>query len=370
MKRVGFIFGTRPEAIKCVPVILEARKQGLETKVIFTGQHLEMALPILNFFDINIDINLNIMKPNQTLVDVSVNLLNKLDEYKSEVDSCDVILVQGDTTSAFIGGYYCFLNQIPVGHIEAGLRTNNLKSPFPEEGNRQLLSKISNYHFAPTPSAFEDLKAEGITTNIYQVGNTGIDTLLATKERLSNDFADAILEKNLIDKNKEYVLVTGHRRENLGQGFKDICYSIKTLAKKYTDLNFIYPVHMNPKVRNIVNAELSGLENVKLIEPLDYIPFVSMMSGAKIIMTDSGGIQEEAPSFKKPIVVMRDTTERPEGVSLGIAKLCGTNPEKIIEAFDYYFANGFDENISNPYGDGKTSERIITTLINKHQRTR
>jgi len=370
MKRVGFIFGTRPEAIKCVPVILEARKQGLETKVIFTGQHLEMAMPILNFFDIHIDINLNIMKPNQTLVDVSVNLLTKLSEYKNEINSCDVILVQGDTTSAFIGGYYCFLNQIPVGHIEAGLRTNNLASPFPEEGNRQLLSKISNFHFAPTPSAYRDLLAEGISKNVFEVGNTGIDTLLATSERISSDFAKDVLEKNFIEQDKEYVLVTGHRRENLGNGFQDICAGLRTLADKYKNLNFIYPVHMNPNVRNVVNAELKGISNIKLIEPLDYIPFVSMMSGARVIMTDSGGIQEEAPSFKKPIIVMRDTTERPEGVELGIAKLCGTNPEKIIKAFDYFYENGFDDNIANPYGDGKASEKIINILINKHQRMR
>ena len=332
MKKIGFIFGTRPEVIKCIPLIIEAKNKGLETLVVFTGQHKEMALPLFDLFGIKADIELEIMSGSQGLALMSAKLLCDLQEHEASLKECDVVMVQGDTTSAFVGGYFCFLNQIKIAHIEAGLRTNNLSSPFPEEGNRQLLSRICNYHFTPTLSASNDLKLEGVSLEaIHNVGNTGIDMLEIMKEQISErQYAD-ILERNNISTKKEFVLITGHRRENFGAGLESICSTLNELAVRYPDLNFIYPVHLNPNVKNIVEGRLSGYENIHLIAPLDYISFVSLMAKARIIMTDSGGIQEEAPSFKKPLIVMRETTERPEGVKLGIARLCGTDKDKIIK---------------------------------------
>lgn len=368
MKQISVIFGTRPEVIKCIPVILEAKNRGIQVKVIFTGQHREMALPLLNFFGIDIDINLDVMQPNQTLAGLSSRLLEQLEKHQEVIKASDVILVQGDTTSAFIGSYFGFLNKVPVGHIEAGLRTYNLQSPFPEEANRQLIGRFANFHFAPTKLATETLLQEAIAQDsVFNVGNTGIDTLLKVKERLDQD-QDLVTEmaRGLeIDLNRKIILVTAHRRENFGEGFDNICKAIRTIALKYPDIQIIYPVHLNPNVSDVVYKQLIQIENVRLIKPLDYITFVFLMSKATLILTDSGGVQEEAPSFCKPVVVMRNTTERMEGVQAGFSRLSGTSATKIVQDACELLDSGTTPQGENPYGDGKTSERIINVLIQK-----
>jgi len=384
MKKILIVFGTRPEAIKMAPVVNElVRSEGFkskmwEVKVCVTAQHREMLDQVLEIFDIKPDYDLNIMKPNQDLYNITSNILlgmkKVLDDFKP-----DLVLVHGDTTTTFATTLAAFYKKIDVGHVEAGLRTGNIYSPWPEEVNRKLTGALARYHFAPTKTAKENLLKEGIKEeNIIVTGNTVIDALFLALEKIKND---KNLEKEIINKinsqftsyhsplTSHFILITGHRRENFGQGFINICEAIKDLAIKYPKINFIYPVHLNPNVRKPVNEILSDLENVFLIEPLDYLPFVYLMSKSYLILTDSGGIQEEAPSLGKPVFVMRDTTERPEAVEAGTVKLVGTDKEKIIKEVEKLLnnRNEYDKmsKAHNPYGDGKASERIVKFLKEK-----
>ena len=361
--KIIILFGTRPETIKCAPLILEGKRKGLEVKVVFTGQHKEMALPLLDFFKIEPDIHLNLMRKNQSLSELSALALTELEKYQ-ELKDADAIVVQGDTTSAFIGGYWGFLNKIPVVHLEAGLRTYDLKAPFPEEGNRQLLSRIASLHLAPTSMAQTYLEQERVQGTIATIGNTGIDSLKIVIEELKKtqqSFIPSHIQNFLGE--KKLCLITGHRRENFGDGFKNISQALTALAKSYPDIAFVYPVHLNPEVQKIVLPMLGNISNILLAPPVDYIPFIALMQRADIILTDSGGVQEEAPSLRKPVIVMREVTERPEGVEAGFAKLVGTDPQKIEEAFRQALKFGCQGKGENPYGDGKASERAIDIIL-------
>lgn len=360
--RVTTFFGTRPETIKVSPFIQEGLRLGHEVKIIFTGQHREMALPLLDFFNLKPDVDLNVMRPDQTLTSLSSLILSALDEIPGIRDT-DAFLVQGDTTTAFIGAYWAFLNKIPVIHLEAGLRTYNLDAPFPEEGNRQLISRIARVHFAPTPEALTLLAKEGIVSHAHMIGNTGIDTLRLVSEKLSPE----ILPHELIEfiGDKKLILITGHRRENFGRGMKDIARAIKELASELPEVRFIYPVHLNPNVKDVMSEELSGIKNLLLWRPLEYLPFISLMKKASVILTDSGGIQEEAPTLRTPVVVMRESTERPEGVRQGFSILTGTSPEKIKAAVKASLDNGCRGTGPNPYGDGYSSQKAWKILTQK-----
>lgn len=353
------LFGTRPETIKMAPLIKEGRDQGHEVDVIFTGQHREMALPLLNFFGIRPDVDLNVMKPNQDLSSLSANLLKTLDDHP-RLKHTDALVVQGDTTSAYVGAYWAFLNKIPVVHLEAGLRTNNIHSPFPEEANRQLISRLAHTHLAPTEQALASLKQEGILKNIHVIGNTGLDALRIVGENLTGkELPDEI--QNFVGKDK-MVLITSHRRENFGDGMKQIALALKTLSKNLPHVKFIYPVHLNPNVLSVMEEELKNLPNIMLTKPMDYLPFVALMKRADVILTDSGGIQEEAPTFNIPVIVMRESTERPEGVSRGYSTLVGTNPTKICEAVEKALHLGCQGLGGNPYGDGHSSKKAWEIL--------
>lgn len=357
--KITTLFGTRPETIKMSPFIQEGRRLGHEVKVIFTGQHREMALPLLKFFDITPDADLNLMRPNQTLSSLSSFLLKKLDETPGIKDS-DAIVVQGDTTSAFVGAYWAFLNRIPVIHLEAGLRTYDLGAPFPEEANRQLISRISRVHLAPTPDALACIHKEGITQHVHMIGNTGIDALRIVSDKIDETHLPLELRHFLGD--NKLILVTGHRRENFGDGMKKIAFALKTLALEMPDVKIIYPVHLNPNVKDVMTAELQDIANLMLIPPMDYLPFTALMKRASVILTDSGGIQEEAPTLRVPVVVMRESTERPEGVQQGFATLTGTDPYKIMSAVRNALKNGCQGIGPNPYGDGHSSERAWNIL--------
>jgi UDP-N-acetylglucosamine 2-epimerase (non-hydrolysing) len=377
MKKILIVFGTRPEAIKMAPVIKELQKDKnkFKSKICVTAQHREMLDQVLEIFDIKPDYDLNIMKPNQDLYDTTSNILLKMKNVLNDFKP-DLILVHGDTTTTFATTLAAFYKKIDVGHVEAGLRTGNVYSPWPEEANRKLTGAVAKYHFAPTNTAKENLLKEGIKKeNIIVTGNTVIDALFLVLKKIKKD---KNLEKKIIKEinsktnsqfsilNSQFILITGHRRENFGQGFINICEAIKDLAIKYPKMNFIYPVHLNPNVRKPVNEILSSLKNVFLIEPLDYLPFVYLMSKSYLILTDSGGIQEEAPSLGKPVLVMREATERPEAVKAGTVKLVGTNKDKIIKEVSKLIENRDEyEKMSkaiNPYGDGNASERIIKFL--------
>ena len=353
------LFGTRPETIKFAPLIREGREQGHEVKVLFTGQHREMALPLLNFFGIKPDHDLNVMRPNQDLSSLSSLMLKLLDEHP-EMKNTDALMVQGDTTSAYVGAYWAFLNKIPVIHLEAGLRTNNIHSPFPEEANRQLISRIAKVHLAPTEHAINSLWREGIVKNTHVIGNTGIDALKIASEKVS----DRNLPIDIIDfiDDKRLVLITGHRRENFGDGMKQISIALKALSKSLPSVRFIYPLHMNPNVRDVMKKELDSLPNLLLTEPLPYLPFIALMKRASVILTDSGGIQEEAPTLRVPVVVMRDTTERPEGVRCGFSTLVGTDPKRICDAVMHALEHGCEGRGENPYGDGRSSQKAWNIL--------
>jgi UDP-N-acetylglucosamine 2-epimerase (non-hydrolysing) len=356
--RLTTLFGTRPETIKCAPLIREGLKRGHEVKIVFTGQHREMALPLLDFFGLKPDVDLNLMRPGQTLASLSGMMLNELDR-NSDLKNTDAVLVQGDTTSAFIGAYWSFLNRIPVIHLEAGLRTYNLDAPFPEEANRQLIGCIAALHLAPTTEAVDCLMSEKIPSNIiHKIGNTGIDALLEVLSRgsqMPRDVASFIGDSKM-------VLVTGHRRENFGEGFKNICTPIKLLSEDLPDHKFVYPVHLNPAVQEIVLPMLGNLPNVLLTKPADYLEFVALQKRASVILTDSGGVQEEAPSLRVPILVMRETTERPEGVKAGFAKLVGTDTNLIRLSVHSALSEGCQGVGVNPYGDGKSSQRAWDIL--------
>lgn len=378
MKKVMLVFGTRPEAIKMAPLVKEFQKypQHFKTIVCVTAQHREMLDQVLNLFDITPEYDLNIMKPGQSLYEVTCNILTGLKPVFEEVEP-DVVLVHGDTTTTLATSLAAFYQKIAVGHVEAGLRTNNIYSPWPEEGNRQVTGRLATYHFAPTEESGANLLNENVDTkNMIVTGNTVIDALLSVVSKIESDSALESQLKALIsskgyavNEDKKLVLVTGHRRENFGQGFLNICNALKELAQKFPESDIVYPVHLNPNVQKPVKEILSDVDNVFLIDPLDYEPFVYLMSKSYFILTDSGGIQEEAPSLGKPVLVMRDTTERPEAVKAGTVKLVGTDVHKILEECVALFEdNEAYETMSkshNPYGDGKACERIVTYLKGK-----
>lgn len=373
MAKVLLVFGTRPEAIKMCPLVLAMqRDKRIEPVVCVTGQHREMLDQVLAVFGIAPQHDLNIMKQGQDLTDVTTRILSGLREVIKQ-EKPDFLLVHGDTTTTLAASLAAFYQQVPVGHVEAGLRTGNIYSPWPEEGNRKLTAAIAQLHFAPTDWSRENLLRENIAKNtIHVTGNTVIDALGEVINRLKTnailrEAADARLPN--IAAGKKVVLVTGHRRENFGEGFENICKAIARIAER-KDVEVIYPVHLNPNVQEPVNRILSGYDNVHLIEPLDYMPFIHLMSRAHIILTDSGGIQEEAPSLGKPVLVMRDTTERPEAVKAGTVRLVGTCPATIVSGIlglldnpDDYMAMAYAH---NPYGDGKASQRIINVICAQH----
>lgn len=382
MKRIMLVFGTRPEAIKMAPLVKEFQKypECFETIVCVTGQHREMLDQVLHIFEITPDYDLNIMKQGQDLYDVTARVLTGMRDVLKETLP-DVLLVHGDTTTSTAAALAAFYQQIPVGHVEAGLRTHNIYSPWPEEMNRQITGRIATYHFAPTPLSRQNLLAEGVKEGqITVTGNTVIDALYMVVDKIKHDkLLDAelvALLKNTgydIDRlsdGKKLVLVTGHRRENFGDGFIHMCTAIKDLTQKYPDVDFVYPMHLNPNVRKpiheVFGKDLSNLGNMFFIEPLEYLSFVYLMEKSTIVLTDSGGIQEEAPGLGKPVLVMRDTTERPEALEAGTVKLVGTNYARIvhevsalIDKQDYYDQMS---KAVNPYGDGKACKRIIETL--------
>jgi len=366
MKKISVIFGTRPEAIKLAPVILAlGQRPEFACRVCVTAQHREMLDQVLKVFQIVPDSDLDLMQPDQSLADLTARATQALDRLLRQ-ERPDLVLVQGDTTTVFCAALAAFYNRIPVGHVEAGLRTRNLYSPWPEEANRLLTSHLAAIHFAPTEISRQNLLNEGIPAErIHVTGNTVIDALLNATDRIRKD---PDLERSLenqfpyLDPTRRLILVTGHRRENFGVGFERICQALGTLAGR-RDVQIVYPVHLNPHVREPVQRMLGGHSRVHLIGPLDYLPFVYLMNRACLILTDSGGVQEEAPSLGKPVLVMRETTERPEALDAGTAKLVGTDPELICsEAENLLNSPAAYEAMSrahNPYGDGRTAERII-----------
>lgn len=373
MKKVLLVFGTRPEAIKMAPlaIALKALNEEFETKVCVTGQHREMLDQVLSLFELEPDFDLNLMKPGQTLANITSGVLKGLNEV-FDTWLPDVILVHGDTATTFAASLAAYYHKVQVGHVEAGLRTGDIYSPWPEEANRQLTSVLTQYHFAPTQNSYDNLIKENIdATNIVITGNTVIDALLTVKEKVEIDQdmqARFAQQFDFLDASKKLILVTGHRRENFGQGFEDICLALANIAQKNPEVQIVYPVHLNPNVQKPVNELLSGIDNIKLIEPQDYLPFVYLMNKSYLILTDSGGIQEEAPSLGKPVLVMRDTTERPEAVSAGTVKLVGTDPVviegsvmELLENEDLYKKM---TEAHNPYGDGTACQQIIKFLKN------
>lgn len=364
MKSVLFLFGTRPEAIKMAPLIKTFSSDSkFSVKVGVTAQHREMLDQVLDFFDINVDYDLNVMTPNQTLHQLTATLIERITTEILDKENFDYVFVQGDTTTVLTGALAAFYKKIKVVHIEAGLRSGDMHSPFPEEMNRVLTSNLATYHFCPTKRAVENLGKEGLTTNVYEVGNTVIDALLmAVEKNKSTNEAQFLQEFRAIDFSKKIILVTCHRRENFGEPFITICDAINTIAEKYNDsVEIVYPVHLNPNVKEIAHQKLTR-SNIKLIAPLDYPQLVWMMSKSTIVLTDSGGIQEEAPSLGKPVLVLRNVTERTEGVDAGTAILVGTDREKIVsktaELLDDVTYYKQMSHASNPYGKGDTSELI------------
>lgn len=381
MIKVMLVFGTRPEAIKMCPLVKEFQKHndGFETIVCVTGQHREMLDQVLNIFEVKPDYDLNIMKQGQDLYDVTARVLTGMRDVFKECKP-DVVLVHGDTTTSTAAALAAFYQQIPVGHVEAGLRTHNIYSPWPEEMNRQITGRIATYNFSPTPLSESNLKAEKAQGNIYVTGNTVIDALHMVVNKLKNDETLAKEQKEILKQagydinrladGKKLVLITGHRRENFGEGFIHMVTAIKDLKSKYPDVDFVYPMHLNPNVRKpiheVFGEDLSNLGNMFFIEPLQYLEFVYLMEKATIVLTDSGGIQEEAPGLGKPVLVMRDTTERPEALASGTVHLVGTDYQKIMNEVSTLLEDEQAyEKMSkavNPYGDGKACERIVKSL--------
>ncbi|KRS21852.1 UDP-N-acetylglucosamine 2-epimerase [Alishewanella sp. WH16-1] len=369
--KVLTVFGTRPEAIKMAPLVhaLEADSR-FEAKVCVTAQHREMLDQVLDLFEIRPDYDLNIMKAGQTLTDVTTGILNGLQPVLSEFKP-DIVLVHGDTATTLAASLAAYYQQIKVGHVEAGLRTGNIYSPWPEEGNRKLTGALASYHFAPTTTSQQNLLAENVAqASISVTGNTVIDALLLVKQKIERNtgLANTLASRYpFLDSNKKMVLVTGHRRESFGGGFERICEALRQIAVNYPNCQIVYPVHLNPNVQEPVNRLLAGLNNVFLIEPQDYLPFVYLMMRSHIILTDSGGIQEEAPSLGKPVLVMRDTTERPEAVAAGTVKLVGTDIAKITTEVSTLLTDEAAYNAMsrahNPYGDGQACQRILDTLF-------
>jgi UDP-N-acetylglucosamine 2-epimerase (non-hydrolysing) len=374
MVKILAVFGTRPEAIKMAPVI-RALEGNFDIKLCVTAQHRQMLDQVLELFEIKPDFDLDVMQPGQDLFDISSNVLLGIKKVL-QTEKPDLVMVHGDTTTSMITAMAAFYLQIPVCHVEAGLRTHNINSPFPEELNRQITSRIASLHFAPTKMARQNLLNEKVPDNqIHVTGNTVVDALLSIveKARIVN-FSDSVLKKMpFLKKEKKdlarIILVTGHRRENFGSGFEEICHALSILANENPNIQIIYPVHLNPNVREPVNRILSNLNNVHLIEPMEYLTFIKLMDLSYLILTDSGGIQEEAPSLGKPVLVMRDTTERPEAVESGTVKLVGTNKNEIVKMVNKLLTDSnFYMQMSkahNPYGDGKAGGIIRDILVNK-----
>lgn len=367
MKKIVVIFGTRPEAIKLCPVVLALKNNpAFDCKVCVTGQHREMLQQVLDVFGVVPDKDLALMQPNQTLGGLTSRAIAAIDEYLAQ-EKPDIVMVQGDTTTVLAGALAAFYHHIPVAHVEAGLRTWNMESPWPEEANRVLTTRLAKWHFCPTENGKNNLVKEGIAEkDLYITGNTVIDALMIAREKVQLN--PPKIEGLELDPNRRMVLITGHRRENFGGGFENICSAIKRLAIDYPDVDFVYPVHLNPNVREPVNRILgNNLNNVKLIEPQSYLPFVWLMNNAYLILTDSGGVQEEAPSLGKPVLVMRDTTERPEAVDAGTVKLIGTEAEDIYREASKLLSdpNEYSKMAAavNPYGDGNAVERIVKVFI-------
>ena len=374
MKKILLVFGTRPEAIKMAPLVKALQKdtEHFETRVCVTAQHRQMLDQVLEVFGITPEYDLNIMAPNQDLYDITAKVLLGLREVLKDFRP-DTVLVHGDTTTSMAASLAAFYMQIPVGHVEAGLRTYNMLSPWPEEMNRQVTDRICTYYFAPTEQSRANLLQENIDAKkIFITGNTVIDALLMSVDIISTTagvkekMAKELQEKGYTVGDREYILVTGHRRENFGDGFLHICKAIKELAALHPEMDIVYPVHLNPNVQKPVYELLSGLSNVYLISPLDYLPFIYAMQHSTLLLTDSGGVQEEAPSLGKPVLVMRDTTERPEAVEAGTVKLVGTDAEAIVSNVtallqDKEMYKRMSET-HNPYGDGQACERIIAAL--------
>lgn len=384
MKTVMLVFGTRPEAIKMAPLVKKFQKYSsdFKTVVYVTGQHREMLDQVLKIFDIKPDYDLNIMKQGQDLYDITARVLLGMRDVLNEVKP-DVVLVHGDTTTSMAASLAAFYQQIAVGHVEAGLRTYDIYSPWPEEMNRQITSRIATYNFSPTPLSEKNLKEEKVHGNIYVTGNTVIDALHMVVEKLKNDVTLAAKQEQMLAKagydvarladGKKLVLITGHRRENFGEGFINMVTAIKNLTEKYPNVDFVYPMHLNPNVRKpiheVFGENLSDLGNMFFIEPLQYLEFIYLMEKSTIVLTDSGGIQEEAPGLGKPVLVMRDTTERPEALESGTVRLVGTNHDLIVEEVSTLLDNQsvYDKmsRAVNPYGDGKACDRIVYALRNR-----
>lgn len=370
-KKVLLVFGTRPEAIKMAPLALQLKQQEdcFETKVCVTGQHRQMLDQVLELFNLSPDFDLNLMKPGQTLSDITSGVLKGLEQVFTDWMP-DVVLVHGDTATTFAASLAAYYHKISVGHVEAGLRTGDIYSPWPEEANRKLTGALTTYHFAPTQSSYNNLIKENINPeNITITGNTVIDALLTVKEKVENDqeiISQFEQQFDFLDPNKKLILVTGHRRENFGQGFLNICSALANIAKQHPEVQIVYPVHLNPNVQKPVNDLLSDISNIHLIAPQDYLPFVYLMNRSYLILTDSGGIQEEAPSLGKPVLVMRDTTERPEAVEAGTVKLVGIDAaliqQSVIELLENTELYETMAAAHNPYGDGTACQQIIRAL--------
>jgi UDP-N-acetylglucosamine 2-epimerase (non-hydrolysing) len=369
--KVLSVFGTRPEAIKMAPLIHSLAKQSsIDSRVCVTAQHREMLDQVLTLFEIKPDYDLNIMQSGQGLSEITANILQGIKPVL-EAFKPDIVLVHGDTTTTFATALAAFYQQIKIGHIEAGLRTGNLYSPWPEEANRRLTGGLTSYHFAPTETAKENLLKENITSQYIQVtGNTVIDALLWVTKKIETDYNimnDLSKKYAFLDADKRMILVTGHRRESFGDGFERICESLAAIATHHADVQIVYPVHLNPNVKEPVNRLLKNIDNIYLIEPQEYLPFVYLMMKSSIILTDSGGIQEEAPSLGKPVLVMRGTTERPEAVSAGTVKLVGTDVKQITQQVNTLLTDEVAyQKMSyahNPYGDGNACERIVDAVL-------
>lgn len=370
LKKMLLVFGTRPEAIKMAPLvrILQSNK-AFDARVCVTAQHRQMLDQVLALFDIHPEFDLNLMTPGQGLTELTCGVLKGLKMVFEEWRP-DVVLVHGDTTTTLGASLAAFYHGIPVAHVEAGLRTGSLNAPWPEEANRRLTSVLAQWHFAPTMGARDNLIKEGVAqAKIHVTGNTVIDALLSVHERLDSDKeleADLAAQFPFLDPSRRLILITGHRRENFGDGFERICQAIALIAKRYTDVELVYPVHLNPKVQEPVNRLLNDLENVHLIQPQEYLPFVYLMSRSYLILTDSGGVQEEAPSLGIPVLVMRDSTERPEAVAAGTVKLVGTSVDRILAAVDELLTrpDAYKKMAyaHNPYGNGTASSRISSIL--------
>ncbi|WP_196591426.1 non-hydrolyzing UDP-N-acetylglucosamine 2-epimerase [Pectinatus frisingensis] len=363
--KVMTVFGTRPEAIKMAPVVLELAKHSeIEPIITVTAQHRDMLDQVLHLFSITPDYDLNIMAADQTLFDITDKAMRGLDKVFTR-ESPDIVLVHGDTTTTFAGALTAYYHEISVGHVEAGLRTGNKYSPFPEEMNRKLTGALTDLHFAPTQVSYENLLRENVSAkNIFITGNTVIDALHKTVGS-NYAFTDKLLQD--IDYNKRIILVTTHRRENLGEPMRHVYKAMKQLVTEYPDIEMVFPVHKNPLVRKVVNEELGGLNRVHLIDPLDYEPFANLMHRSYLILTDSGGIQEEAPSLGKPVLVLRDTTERPEAIKAGTVKLIGTERSRVYNEVKSLLENKDEyirmSNACNPYGDGKAAQRIVQAIL-------